>query len=59
MNKFCLVAGIIAAGFALAGLLMFLATGLFAMTGLHEFTTITGLWLIYKIFETTYKMEEV
>lgn len=60
MNKFWLFAmGIIAAGFALAGVIMFLATGLFAMTGLHEFSVLTVLWLIYKSGETYINWEEV
>lgn len=60
MDNFYLFAvGVIAAGFALAGLIMFLATGLLMMTGLHEFAVITTLWLFYKCGETYTNWEEV
>lgn len=60
MDNFYLFAvGVIAAGLALAGLIMFLATGLLIMTGLHEFSVITTLWLIYKCGETYINWEEV
>lgn len=60
MNKFWLFAmGIIAAGFAGAAMTMFIAMGLFTMTGLHEFSVLTVLWLIYKSGETYINWEEV
>ena len=35
------------------------AMGLFTMTGLHEFSVLTVLWLIYKSGETYINWEEV
>lgn len=60
MNRFYLLfAAVIAAGFAGAAMTMFIAMGLFTMTGLHEFSVLTVLWLIYKSGETYINWEEV
>lgn len=60
MNRFhLLVAAVIAAGFAGAALTLLIATGLEAATGLHEFSVITVLWLIWKSGETYINLETV